>query len=106
MVVAWRSVRSHQDSVANNQASVNDLIAPFRRHMCLSRRARVGHHSFDFAAETLSIELERLRALAAKIKIWIQLHSFLLGLIGDWFGLGQSPAADGFHPVRLLNGTR
>ena len=63
---------------AHLEPDVHDLIEPLRRHMFGRRRTRVGKHGFDFAAEALLVELERLLALAVEYQVSIQLHAWLL----------------------------
>src|SRR5258708_5755949 len=51
------TVRGHQNLVPYGQAGMKNLVAPFRGHLLLRRRPRVGHHHFDLAAKTFLIEL-------------------------------------------------
>src|SRR3989442_7585275 len=79
-IVPRRSVGAHQYAVAGSEAGMHDFIAPVSGHVFLRRRTRVREHCYDFAAETLLIELECRLALAVERKVSIQLHSALLWL--------------------------
>ncbi len=75
-----RCVGTHQQLLADDHARMDDFFAPFRRHLVLCRRAGVGHHGEDLAAEKLRVKLERSLALPVEEKIGIDLHHTLLDL--------------------------
>jgi hypothetical protein len=79
---AGGGIGTHQHLVAHDQASVHDLLAPFRRHMLLRGGAFVRKHRFDPSAENLLVELERRLAVALEGEVGIQLHHALLRLVG------------------------
>src|SRR5258708_17431850 len=74
LVAIWRGVHPHQYLAADYQTCVNDLASPFRRHLVRDRRALMGHHGVDFAAEALLIELERVLTLPVEMEVGIKLH--------------------------------
>src|SRR6267143_2226623 len=79
LLIALRgSVRTHQYLASHIQAGMKDFLAPCGRHLLGGRRARVGHHGFDFASQTPFIELERCLALTVENKVRVQLHRALL----------------------------
>jgi hypothetical protein len=73
---------------------MKDLIAPFRWHLCLRWRTRVGHHRYDFGAKTLLIEPKRRLALTVEDEIGIQMHGALLWRVK----MGTTPMAS-YQPV-------
>src|SRR5271165_1514670 len=68
-IVLRRTVRAHQHLIAYNEPGMKDLIVPFGGYAVRHRRIPVGDHCFDFAAETLLVELERCLALAIEEQI-------------------------------------
>src|SRR5215210_6666950 len=75
-----RGVRGHEHLVADAEPRMHDLVAPFRRHVRLGRRALVGHHHLDLAAEELGVDVERLLAIAVEEQVRVQSHRRLLWL--------------------------
>lgn len=78
-LTAGRHVGCHQHVVAEDETGVQNLVAPFRRHMRLGRRVLVSYHGDDLAAEHLLIDLEGLLTIAVEIQIGVYMHAGLLG---------------------------
>ena len=84
LVIGRRRVGAHQHEAVADDAGMDDLLAPFRRHVAFGRRALMRHHHRDLAAEDLRIGFEGLLAIAVEGEVGIDLHASLLaGLLAS-----------------------